>query len=324
MKLRRLQERELVQAIRDEFSQSAKNLVLGIGDDAAIIRPGRASWLVTTDLLSEGFHFSVFWNPPFYLGRKSLNINLSDIAAMGGTPRFALLGLAVPSGLKTGWLEEFFSGFKQAAQEADVCLVGGDVSQSRKIVISVTVIGEGSEFVTRSGAKPGDRIYVSGCLGNARGGLALLQKGARLGEDSHADALLKAFLDPVPRIGLGRELARHKIASAMIDLSDGLSVDLFHLCEESGTGAEVGEEFIPLSPELRARARKPLAMALHGGEDYELLFTVPPARASRLARISKKYRLACIGRMTRGKGIYLVDRAGQKKRLAIKGFEHFR
>lgn len=322
MKLRSLRERELVSFIREEFSTKRKDLILGIGDDAAVIRGAQGSCLLTTDLLIEDVHFVTRLHPPHYLGRKSLNVNLSDIAAMGGTPRFALLGLALRKGLEKTWVREFFGGLKDAAVESGVALIGGDISTAGRIAISITVIGEAEAVVRRNGARPGDLIFVSGYLGDSAAGLRLLRKGCRLGQNKRANHILRAFLDPVPQTALGRALSRHKAANAMIDTSDGLSVDLLHLCEESGTGAEIDLDRLPLSPAIRALEKKPEALALHGGEDYQLLFAVNRGKAGLIARLAKQFRIRQIGRMTRRKGIFVVDRQGRKRPLKAGGYEH--
>lgn len=322
MKLRSLRERELISAIRKEFSGKRGDLVLGIGDDAAVIRSDAKSLLLTTDLLIEDVHFIASLHPFYFLGRKSLNVNLSDIAAMGGTPKFALLGMALRPGMERDEVKKFFMGFKAAAREKKIELIGGDISASAKISISVTVIGEGKNPIRRNGAKPGDLIFVSGTLGDAAAGLKLLKGGVKLGKDQKADALLRAFLDPVPQISLGRVLSRHRAATAMIDTSDGLSVDLLHLCEESRVGADVYLEKLPLSPEVGFFEKRPENLALHGGEDYQLLFSVDPRNLDVIAKLQKRYRIRWIGKMKRGKGIFLIDKKGKKRPLEIKGFEH--
>lgn len=327
MKLRHLAERDLISAIRNDFSSRKKGVVFGIGDDAAVLKIGRKFLILTKDLLLEDFHFIRDLHPPFLLGRKSLNVNLSDIAAMGGTPQFALLGLGIPAGTPPRWVSDFFSGFKSAADETGVNLVGGDVSGAAKISISVTILGESTAVVPRSGARPGHLLYVSGCLGDAMAGFLLIKKGHRLGKNTEADSLRRAFLDPVPQIALGKALAGKKLASAMIDTSDGLSVDLLHLCEESGVGAEIYLGMLPLSAGLRKFSRRPLELALHGGEDYQLLFSVPPEtpeKTAGLEALEKKYKITHIGRMTRKKGIYTVDAHGKRSVLKIRGYEHFR
>ncbi len=322
MKPRSLRERELVSSIREEFSAKRRNLVLGIGDDAAAIGGPRGLWLLTTDLLIEDVHFVSRLHPPRYLGRKSLNVNLSDIAAMGGTPRFALLGLALRKGLEKAWVREFFGGLKESAEESGVSLIGGDISTARRIAISITAIGEAGTFIRRKGARPGDLIFVSGYLGDAAAGLRLLRRGCRLGQNRRTDHLLRAFLDPPPQIALGRALSRHKAANAMIDTSDGLSVDLLHLCEESGTGAEVDLDKLPLSSAIRKFEKRPERLALHGGEDYQLLFAVGPVKAGIIARLAKRFQIRQIGRMTRRKGIFVIDRRGRRRPLKAGGYEH--
>ncbi len=322
MRLRSLHERELVAAIRRDFQRTGRGIRLGIGDDAAVVRPGRADFLLTTDLLIEDVHFTTAIQPPFFLGRKSLNVNVSDIAAMGGRPRYALLGLGLKPGLSREWVEGFFAGLKAAAGDADVALIGGDISGSKKICISVTLVGEANRSVPRGGARPGDLIFVSGSLGQAAAGLRLLEKGLRLGVDPRADGLLRAFLDPVPRVRLGRELARGGLATAMIDMSDGLSVDLRHLCEESRCGADVDLQALPISPELRLFERRPENRALHGGEDYQLLFAVPPRRLAKISGLRKRHGLSQIGEFRKGKGIIVLDGRGRRRPLESRGFEH--
>ncbi len=324
MKLRSLQEKELILAIRKDFSRPEEDLILGIGDDAAAVKVGKKYLLLTKDLLIEGIHFISSLHPPYFLGRKSMSVNLSDIAAMGGKPRYALLGLGLPSRTPPRWLDEYFSGFKSLCRESGVILVGGDVSQSKKVVISVTLVGQGKNIIQRKGAKPGDFIFVSGELGNARQGLLLLKRGFKLGDNQRADHLLKAFLDPVPRLALAQELSRFRLASSMIDISDGLSVDLLHLCEESGCGAVVEKEKLPLSKELRFWQKRFYEFGLHGGEDYELLFSVPPKKMDLISRLMKKYKISCIGKMIREKNLYLLDHRGIKKPLEIRGYQHFR
>ncbi len=322
MNLRSLHERELISAIRKEFSGRRRGLVTGIGDDAAVIKSPSGSLLLTTDLLVEDVHFIAPLHPLYYLGLKALNVNLSDIAAMGGRPRFALLSLALRPVAKPRDLERFLEGFKRAAEETGTALIGGDVSASAKMTVSVTVIGEARQPILRSGARPGDHIFVSGYLGDAAAGLRLLKKGYRLGKSNRADVLLRAFLDPVPRIKLGLALSRLRAVTAMIDTSDGLSVDLLHLCQESGTGAVIYAEKLPLSPELRFFEKKPEGLALHGGEDYQLLFTVRPDNLDAIAPLQKRHDLHVIGKMRRGQGISLIDGKGRRRALEPGGFEH--
>jgi len=324
MKLQNLGERELISRIRKDFSKFIPDVFLGIGDDAAVVKVGKKYLIFTKDLLFEGIHFIKDLHPPYLLGRKSLNVNLSDIAAVGGVPKYALLGLGLPSKTDTGWLKEYFSGFKSAVEEGGLALIGGDISESKKISISVTVIGEGQNIIQRGGAKEGHLLFVSGSLGDTKQGFILLKKGYRLGDDKRADLFLKAFLNPLPQISLGKELSRLNLASSMIDVSDGLSVDLSHLCQESGVGAEVYLDRLPLSPEIYHFRKQPYGLALHGGEDYQLLFTVPPQNLKFLLRLQKKYRITSIGRIIKKRQIFLVNQKGKRKPLKISGYQHFK
>jgi len=357
MKVGRLTEAALVEAIRRDFGGRGRGLELGIGDDAAVLRSGRRKrerLLLTTDLLVEDVDFRQSFHPPFLLGRKSLNVNLSDIAAMGGRPRWALLGLALPRRLGTAWVEDFFRGFRSACRDEDVRLIGGDLSAADKIAVSVTVVGEAHSVVTRRGARPGDFLFVSGPLGDAAAGLRLLEKGARpqspkrvftdstgsglkrvpqisagiglkpgKGARRAVEHLLQAFLDPKPKTALGLELARRHLASAMIDLSDGLSVDLRHICQESRVGAEVWGDCLPLSREVKELFPSPVPLALHGGEDFELLFSAPRRRLKALRRLGRSHPLFPIGRIVRGEAIVLIERGGRRSPLPSRGWQHF-
>lgn len=322
MRLKHLGERRVISRIRRAFGGRRAGVHIGIGDDAALVRtPG--SLLLTTDILIEDEDFRLADHPPRLLGRKALNVNLSDIAAMGGRPRYALVGLAVPGRTDESWFRRFMAGFRDAARAAGVALVGGDMSQAEKVMISVTVAGMAKNPVTRAGARPGDAVFVSGTLGDAAAGLRLLDKGGIRGVVREVRPLLKAFLDPTPRLELGALLARRKLASAMIDISDGLSVDLAHICRESRVGAEVTASRIPISAALGHFARDPLLLAVDGGEDFELLFTVRPANVAAVERLAAKHRLTRIGRVTAGRAVRLVGPGKKKRPLRAGGFEHF-
>ncbi|MBU4118883.1 MAG: thiamine-phosphate kinase, partial [Proteobacteria bacterium] len=244
-------EREIIARIRQAAGNS-DDLVVGIGDDCAVYRTAsdRVS-LVTTDTMVEGVHFDLAWHPPAELGRKAAAVNISDIAAMGGLPRFALLSLAVNPATGSQWLDAFMAGFQAVLAEHDVVLIGGDTVQSgHESVFSITMIDEmvEGELVTRKGARVGDVVLVSGFLGEAAAGLALCRLA--LGQDIAWQSLVGAHLDPVPQVALGRVLAASGWVHAMQDLSDGLATDLAHICAESGVGAVVAAEKIPLSPAL--------------------------------------------------------------------------
>lgn len=322
MRLRHLGERRVISRIRRAFGEKRADVLLGIGDDAALVR-GPERLLLTTDILVEDEDFLLADHPPRLLGRKALNVNLSDIAAMGGRPLHALVAMAMPGDIEEAWLRQFLAGFRSAAREAGVALVGGDLSQAGKVMIAVTVTGEAKMPVRRDGARPGDAIFVSGTLGDAAGGLRLIEKGGSRGVAKPVRPLVEAFLDPAPRLKLGALLARRKLASAMIDLSDGLSVDLAHICREGGVGAEIEAARVPISEALKRFALDPLDLALNGGEDFELLFTVRPAKRAAVEALASKFRITRIGRITPGRRAYLVAAGGKKKPLRPGGFEHF-
>jgi len=324
MKLNELTEKELIAGIRKDFGiKSQETVELGISDDAAVIKSGGKKIVLTKDLLIEDVHFIFSSHPPALLGRKSLCINLSDIAAMGCTPKYALLGLGLPAKIKAEWVQEFFSGFKEASLEYNTALIGGDVTQADKVVISISLIGEGERYIRRGGAKPGDLLFVSGTLGDSAQGLIMSKQGIGLGEGLNKDFLLRAFYDPVPRVPLGEKLAEQNLASAMIDISDGLSVDLGHICEESSSGAEIELNRIPISAELSSVRENPLDLALHGGEDYQLLFAVPPEKEKQVLNLFSKFKITKIGCFISGKDIFIKGKNGTRKLMEIKGYQHF-
>ena len=310
-----------------EQAGSTGGVVLGIGDDAAAVipSPGRQT-LVTADMLVEGVHFDLGLTPPFELGRKSLAVNLSDIAAMGGIPRHALLSLAIPPALSLDVLDPFIAGFVSRAREQGVALIGGDTCSSRAgFVISVTLMGEQEPelIVRRSGARPGDRLYVTGTLGDAPLGLELLRQGEREGE------AVRRHLDPSPRNRAGVLLAAQGLATAMIDISDGLLADLGHILTQSGCGATLYLDRLPLSPEYRrhftGQYGDPWALALSGGEEYELLFASPPGREGEIGELALLLNLPItpIGTIRSAPGLEVIAPDGTPYTPAARGFDHF-
>lgn len=300
---------------------------IGIGDDAAAILPTPGMALLTTaDLLAEGVHFDLKWSDPQTLGRKSLAVNLSDIAAMGGIPRYALLSLAVPVNVPLQFLELFMAGFLEQAERFGVSLIGGDTSASRGgLFINVTLMGEQfpSLIVTRAGAKEGDLICVSGTLGDSALGLELVRGGGQ------GDAVTR-HLDPEPRVLLGRALAEASIPTAMIDVSDGLLADLGHVLRLSGKGGVVHLADLPLSREYRERGGShgadPYTLCLGGGEDYELLFTLPEERLAEARTLgdSADVPVTVIGEIVAESGICLVAPDGSRYGATASGYDHFR
>src|SRR6266852_7883945 len=309
-------------------------LALGAGDDAALLtpRPGYDT-ILTCDWFLQGRHFLPGKHPADSIGWKCLARALSDIAAMGGQPRCFLLSLALPGklalkekGMGTVWLDEFLRGLRRAARRFGCVLAGGDTTQRREILINVTVVGEvlAGRAIRRSGAKAGDRIFVSGTLGEAELGLQKLRRSTRISPKN--DRALRKHLYPEPRLALRQWLADSKLASSMIDLSDGLSSDLPRLCAASGVGARIEAARIP-SPKAPLTASKrfdALGLALNGGDDYELLFTVGANKAPRMPRSFRGLALTEIGEITRERRVVMVQQDGTRKALLPRGWDPFR
>lgn len=330
-------EAKLIARIKTAFSAggrrvTAPGLRVGIGDDAAILRlPWRADWVVSCDAFLEGVHFLAGLHSPESVGYKALARATSDLAAMGATPRYFLLSLALPVQRTGVWLDHLLVGMKRASRHLGLRLAGGDTSRYPSVVINITVLGEieSGRALLRSGARPGDLIYVSGRLGRAQLGLEMLRRG--LASKPSFQRAMQPHLYPRIRITLGRWLARKGVGSAMMDISDGLSTDLVRLCEASEAGARVFVERIPqaILPRLPAGlselpAFDPLQMTLHGGDDYELLFTVPQRHIGRLRAAPGAGDLHCIGEMTRKKQIVLVEADGKERSFESRGWDPFR
>jgi len=333
MRLAAAGELTLLDQLKRGFREKSRDLVLGIGDDCAVIRPADENMLLTTDMMVEGVHFDLRWTTPYQLGFKLVSVNVSDIYAMGGRPRFMLLDFAADKTFEMKDFKRLFDGVRAGLKKYGVSLVGGDISSAGKLVLSATLVGYASRPVTRSGARPGDLIYVTGSPGDSACGLMLLKKmkkrieiERRANPDIKPDAGLVATLGwktvlPLVKRHLMPSAVRPdryaEAATAMIDISDGLLMDLSRICKASGTGARIYAENIPVSPEMRRAAAylktDPLEPALSGGEDYELLFTAPEG---------KFLGATCIGEIT-ARGMQLVDAAGKRKNIGPRGYQHF-
>jgi thiamine-monophosphate kinase len=306
---------------------SKSGLAVAVGDDAALFAPRRGhQTILSCDWFLEGTHFLRDQHPADIVGWKCLARALSDIAAMGGEPRCFLLSLALPPSLAGRWLMGFLAGLLRSSRKLTCPLAGGDTTRQQKILINITVVGEvrAGYALLRSGARPGDILYVSGRLGEADLGLRLLGKGARVNKGNR---LLRKHLCPEPRITLGRWLADRRVATAMMDLSDGLSTDLPRLCAASRVGARVEAAKIPaVQVPKRYSGRKidALDLALHGGDDYELLFTVRPSNIRRLPQTFQGIPLTAIGEITRDRVVKLADLEGQESSLKPGGWDPFR
>jgi len=322
-------EDKLVERIAEALApKGGPNLALGVGDDAALLRPRPGyETILTCDWFLEGSHFIRGNHPPDSVGWKCLARAISDIAAVGGQPKCFLLSLALPRTLTGRWLHQFLAGLRRAARSFSCPLAGGDTTRRDEILISVTVIGEvrAGEAILRSGAKPGDLIFVTGRLGEAELGLQSLRSRRTLG--GRDDLSIKKHLYPEPRLGLGQWLARRRIATAMMDLSDGLSSDLTRLCAASRVGARIAIGKIPKVKVLRGKAPKRLdatELALHGGDDYELLFTVRPSRARGLPAAFEGIPLTGIGEITRERRLVRIGSGEREETLAVRGWDPFR
>jgi thiamine-monophosphate kinase len=299
----------------------------GIGDDAAVTKPSAGSLtLTTTDMLVEGVHFDLSLSDPLTLGRKSLSVNLSDIAAMGGEPRHYLLSMAIPSTISVEFLDDFIRGMLGRADEFGVSLIGGDTCSSKSgLIISVTVMGEQlpGEIIRRSGAVQGDMVFVTGTVGDSALGLEMLKRGERGGPAT------EKHLDPPPRVTEGIALAKARIPTAMIDVSDGLLADLGHILECSEAGARLELDKIPFSSFFLEKcgplSDESISLALAGGEDYELLFTAPAYRKVEVFDMFERLGtpVTAIGEITADRRLSIVKSDGAEYTVLKRGFNHF-
>ncbi|OGP72775.1 MAG: thiamine-phosphate kinase [Deltaproteobacteria bacterium RBG_16_50_11] len=329
MTLREIGEFGLITQIREWMTAKDPSLIKAIGEDVAVIDMGREALLITTDILIEDIHFERSWTDPYRLGKKALNVNLSDIAAMGGTPTYFLISLGLPKQLSLSFVSSLYRGLKEVAKRFRIDLIGGDTSLSRKIVINICLLGRGKKkhLLFRSGARVGDDLFVSGTLGDASLGLKILQKEGLRGKPK---GLIEKHLSPLPRIELGQTLATSRMATAMIDVSDGLLIDTSHLLEESHRGARIWEDRIPLSRLYRkwitSYSKNSHSMALYGGEDYELLFSAPPRVRKKIEALSLSLNVPVtwIGKILPAKdGFYIIRKDGKEYAPRRLGFDHF-
>jgi thiamine-monophosphate kinase len=327
---------DFINALRQRVASSA---VAGIGDDAAVLRNNSGKeTVISTDLLVEDIDFRRTTTPPYLLGHKALAVSLSDLAAMGSRPLWALVSIGMPEDVwQTDFVDRMYDGWLDLANRYGVQLIGGDTSRTNEhIVIDSIAIGECSAgmSVKRTGASVGDQIFVTGSLGAAAAGLRLIERGAHLAEQNLADEdsqkldhVLLRQLRPEPRVGWGIVLGEERMATAMIDLSDGLSSDLNHLCAASNVGALIDSALLPIDERVvelcGRRALDPLQLALHGGEDFELLFTVKPENATRLPRRVDGVEIKRIGEITQASDGVKISEGTRTWDLMPGGWKHF-
>ncbi len=327
--VREIGELGLIEWIKRHMPTNASGLIKGIGDDAAVLIGGE---IITSDMLVERVHFDLRWQELTKLGRKALSINLSDIASMGGFARCAFLNIAVVPYSDWKDIESILSGFSQAARDYGVAIAGGDTTASPgPLIISVTVVGNSTRPVLRSGARPGDLVYVTGTLGDAALALRLAKaKGKNPGGGQNMARIMGRLTNPTPRMKQGRMIGQY--ASAMIDISDGLVRDLGHICKESSVGVRIRLDDIPLSESYlfvkgRIREKSPKKLyheALKGGEDYELLFTIPASLAEAVGRFADSVPFTKIGEIIEeSEGMVIVGPDGDIPLNPDEGFSHF-
>lgn len=331
MKLSDLGEFGLIDRIKNLVATDSKQILIGIDDDAAAVQisPGKIL-LATTDALIEGVHFDLQYFNFYQLGWRALAANLSDIAAMGGQPLYALVSLGLPLDLDVESVLDLYRGMKTLGDEFQTVIVGGDTTESPdRIFISITVFGEVAKqkLLRRFGAQIGDAIFVTGDLGGAAAGLQVLKSSAKL--KAKFPTLIEKHLTPRPRVREAQFLVEHFPIHALIDISDGLASELHHICKLSKVGARVDEKKIPIHAETRAAAKHfgddPLDFALYGGEDFELLFTAPmELREALRKKFTEQFDIACthIG-VIENEAVRLLNSSGEIAALAAKGYDHF-
>lgn len=330
MKLSDIGEFRVISSIRSDLKDFQKEVIVGIGDDTAAIKvSGKKLLLFTSDSLVEDVHFKWDYTSPFQVGWKALVVNISDVAAVGGNPTHCLVSLALPSDTERNLVREVYRGLKKAASKYRVGIVGGDTVRAPSFIITVSLLGEvkRENIVLRSGAKPGDLIYVTGQLGSSGAGLACLKAPNGKVKPKIRQFLIKKHLIPSPRLVEGQKIASSQIATSMIDLSDGLASDLHRLAEESKVGAVLWEDEFPiaLATEQLAKVmgKSLLEWILYGGEDYELLFTVPPNKKEKLKQ-TLGFPHTLIGEIVdRDQGMYLKKRGGNRTKIEDGGYNHF-
>lgn len=325
----------LIERIRKILPQQVDaNLIIGLGDDTAVIRlNGNRALLVTCDIQIEDRHFRLKHITPYQLGKRAIAVNLSDIAAMGGVPRYALVSLGLPHHFALQAYDDLFKGMRDQLADHSALIIGGNLARSeKKLIVDISLLGEVSpeNLLTRSGAKAGDRIFVTGELGASGAGFYVLEKFEKNVREEHQH-FIRAHLEPTPRVEIGRQIAASGIATAMIDISDGIASDLFHICVMSKVGAEINEDRLPLPEDIweiePIAGKDVLQLALYNGEDYELLFTVPkevPVTALESISQDTAVPITEIGRIVPEQdGYYLIDAHHKRIPLQPRGWDHF-
>ncbi len=315
--------------ISKTVGRPSKKVFLGIGDDAAVLESPKGRLVATVDTMVEGVHFDLGYTTAFELGHKVLAVNLSDLAAMAAEPQYALVSLGLKQELNEAFVEELYKGMRALAKRFHVDIVGGNLVQSpTAVIVDVVALGSATKTVTRRGAQVGDCIAVTGHLGASAGGLTCIRRMGRH-ETQHHPEVLKAHLTPEPRIREAKILLASG-ATSMIDISDGLAREVHHLAHQSKVGMQIALDLVPISKATRAAAlwiqSDPIPWALYGGEDYELLVTLPPKNVEKAKKALNKIKgsLTVIGQVSKpSEGIRLKNLEGKWSRLEARGWNHF-
>lgn len=311
MKIRDIGEFELIKKISKKSRD--KDVLVGIGDDAAVIKT-KGLQVLTTDCLVEGDHFRIKWFKPKQIGMKAIEINVSDVASMGGIPKYALISLCLPNDLDVSFVDSLYEGFWKSCDSYNMDIIGGNMAHSKQIMISVMIVGhvDKKNLSLRSNAKPGDYIMVSGRLGNGRAGLRVFQENMKDFKN-----IKKSYLDPKSKLEFSKKIS--PFVNSMIDISDGLAPELRHICDESKFGAIIHKDKLPIKDEVREIANilseSEYDYALYGGEDFELLYTVSKENIDKVQGF-------VIGEITKNNGIFLLSK-NKKERLDKGGYDHF-
>ena len=326
-----ISENSIIRLLLERYGAKSPLIKKGIGDDAAVLRPRHAGeyLLVTTDMLLEGIDFRREWTTPRRLGYKSMAVNLSDLAAMGARPLFFTVSLAVPAGISERWILDLYDGLTEPGRSGSAQLIGGDFSHTDGgISISITALGESikRKVLYRTGGRAGDFLYVTGTLGQSASGLRLLQNGCIRPRSRAQKEAIRIHQSPEARCEAGMWLAQCGLVHCMMDLSDGLSMDLPRICAASGVGAEIQAANLPVFAESKRWDCDPVEMALHGGEDFELLFSVPRSKSRIFEDTYPSHfpKVTRIGRLTRDAGkIWLLEQGKDRSLLLEHGYDHF-
>lgn len=325
-----MKELDIINKIKSQLITGGNDIICGIGDDCAVINTNSTSLLVSTDTMLEGRHFDLRWHPAFMLACKAIAVNVSDIAAMGGTPKHVTISLTYTKDMTEDWLDEFLSGLLHMQKQYSLNIIGGDTIIGDQMSISITIIGESSSPIYRSGAKVGDSVYVSGPLGSAAAGLLVCSEHYNdLSKvENKYDKLIEHHLCPPCQLKLANALAASGLVTSMQDVSDGIATDLAHIAKSSNIGIEISSNKLPVVSQLQdlvlEYSKDSVDFAVSGGDDYLLAFTVKAGSNKQIEKVaaSVKRPIYCIGKVVEGEGVLLVEQDGASTDITFSGYQH--